>query len=141
MAKRKARAARFGTAPTNGETDPDGTEEKDDAAEKALERAQRFGTGQTAMGKLDQALPMERERGKKRNRLEEGAELEDPGLIRKSRGRGGFRGGFRGRRKVGGPHGGAGGARPAGVQKPSAYTSDKDKAAADARKARFANAS
>lgn len=137
MAKRKARAARFGTGATNGEVGAAGTEEKDDEAARALERAKRFGTGQTAMGKLDEALPSERERGKKRNRTEEGGELQDPGLLRKSRGRGGFRGAFRGRRPVGGPHGGSAAARPAGVQKPSAYSSDKDRAAAEARKKRF----
>lgn len=70
MAKRKARAERFGTQPSNGEVGAAGTESKDDEAERALERAKRFGIGQTAMGKLDQALPMERQ--KKRNRTEEG---------------------------------------------------------------------
>ena len=122
MAKRKARAARFGTSATNGEVGATGTEEKDDEAARALERAKRFGAGQTAMGKLDEALPSERERGKKRNRTEEGGELEDPGLLRKSRGRGGFRGGFRGRRTAGGPPGGGAPSKPAGIQKPAAYS-------------------
>ena len=129
MAKRKARAERFGTAPTNG----DATEsaEKTDEAAQNLERAKRFGTGENAMGKLDQALSTERERGAKRKGGAEGAELEDAGLIRKFRGRGGFRGAPR--RKVGGPHGGA--------PRPAAYNNEKDKAAADTRKKRFAGGS
>ena len=144
MAKRKARAARFGTAPDEGDIGAAGTEEKDDEAARALERAKRFGTGQTAIGKLDQALPMDRERGKKRSRGEEGAELEDTGLLRRGRGRGGLRGGMRGRRGVGGPHGGGGGgggARGGRVQKPVSVMSEGDKAAAEARRKRFAAAS
>ena len=150
MAKRKARADRFGTAPApategaNGETGAAGTENKEDEAHMALERAKRFGTGQTAMGKLDEALPSERERGpKKRGRMEENdAVMDDPGLIRKGfggRGRGGLRG--RGRGRDARPGSRPRGERPGGVQKQAAYSNDQDRSAADARKKRFAVAS
>lgn len=145
LAKRKARAERFGTgAPpaANGET---GESKTDVDAEKALERAQRFGTGQTAMGKLDEALPEQRERGaRKRGRTDETSAMDDPALRRGSGGRG--RGGrFRG-------HGGRDGGRdnsrrrtgekPTGVSKQSgAFSSDADRAAAEARRKKFASAS
>ena len=146
MAKRKARADRFGTAATpvtegaNGETGAEGAENKEDEAQRALERAKRFGTGQTAMGKLDEALPSERERGpKKRGRMEENdAVMDDPGLIRKGgfSGKGGFRG--RGRGRDARPGSRPRGERPGGVQKQAAYSNDQDRSAAEARKKRFA---
>ncbi|KIX92593.1 uncharacterized protein Z520_11622 [Fonsecaea multimorphosa CBS 102226] len=143
MAKRKARAERFGTsaATTNGET---GTSSTDGDAQKALERARRFGTGQTAMGKLDEALPEERERGsRKRGRTEETSAMDDPGLRKSfgSRGGRGHGGRFRGRggrdnsrRRTG--------EKPSGVTKQSgAFSTDADRAAAEARKKKFAPAS
>lgn len=45
MEKRKKRAERFGTAPSASETGAVGTEQEDDEAMKALERAKRFGIG------------------------------------------------------------------------------------------------
>jgi len=75
MEKRKKRAERFGTAPSASETGAVGTEQEDDEAMKALERAKRFGTGQTAMGKLDEALPLEREN----KRRAEASIMGDPG--------------------------------------------------------------
>jgi SAP domain-containing ribonucleoprotein len=132
IAKRKARAARFGTANT----------EKNEAAEtedKNLERAKRFGIqpGDTAIGKLDVALPTEGAKGRRRGPVKEGestpAASDDPGLLRRGRGRGGrFGGRGRGRRE------GSVGAKPSGVAKVGAGYSDKDRAAADARKKRFA---
>jgi SAP domain-containing ribonucleoprotein len=139
MAKRKARAARFGTA--TEDSGATGTENKDNETQRALERAKRFGTGQTAMGKLDEALPMQREKGE-RKRVAEGNVMDDPGL------KGGRRGGkrFRGGRGSGRPNGGGRqnsnrGERPTGVVKSQpAYVSDKDRLAAEARKKKFAAA-
>ena len=54
----------------NGET---GESTTDGDAEKALERAKRFGTGQTAVGKLDEALPEEHERGSRKRGVEASA--------------------------------------------------------------------
>jgi SAP domain-containing ribonucleoprotein len=136
MAKRKARAERFGTgasAAANGET-----AETEGDAQKALDRAKRFGTGQTAVGKLDEALPEERAR--KRGRTEDNSALDDPGL------KSGFRGRGRGR---GGRHGGRGGRndsrrrgeKPTGVSKSGAFSTDADRAAAEARKKKFTSAS
>lgn len=141
MAKRKARAERFGTgnAAANG-TGAAGTENADDEAERALERAKRFGTGQTAMGKLDEALSTERERGlRKRGRTDEDSTLDDSGLRRGFGGHGRGRGGrFRGR---GGRDNSRRrqGDRPTGVVKGSAaFSSDADRLAAEARKKKFA---
>jgi SAP domain-containing ribonucleoprotein len=129
LKKRKARAERFGTAAAT--TEPT-TAELDAEALRALERAKRFGTGQTAegtgVGKLDEALPMEREKRGKRG-LEESA-YDDPGL---RQGRGGKRR-FHGR---GGRDNNRRGERPEGVKKQSMSVSDKDRAAAEARKKRF----
>ncbi|OQV02636.1 SAP domain-containing protein [Cladophialophora immunda] len=142
MAKRKARAERFGTsaAPTNGETETNAT---DGDAQKALERARRFGTGQTAVGKLDEALPEERERGsRKRGRTEETGAMDDPGLRKSFGGRGarGRGGRFRGRggrdnsrRRTG--------EKPSGVTKQGVFSTDADRAAAEARKKKFGTAS
>jgi SAP domain-containing ribonucleoprotein len=134
LQKRQARAARFGTA-----TEPD-SESKDSEAQRVLERAKRFGTtkGDSAMGKLDEALPMARERERKRG-ADASTDMDDPGL----KGRGGgkrFRGGRDGR-----PNGGARqnshgnrGERPVGVSKGQpAYVSERDRAAAEARKKKF----
>jgi len=123
MKKRKARAERFGT----GNTDKTATA-PDAEAMKALERAKRFGTGGGGFSKLDEALPMERERRGKRG-LEQDS-YDDPGL-RSGRGGRRFRGRGHGR---GGPRGG----RPEGVKKTSgAAVSDNDRLAAEARKKRF----
>ncbi|EXJ95480.1 hypothetical protein A1O1_00602 [Capronia coronata CBS 617.96] len=144
MAKRKARAERFGTA-NGGETGAAGTENADDEAQKALERAKRFGTGQTAVGKLDEALPTEPDRrSRKRNRTDDSGALDDPALIRSFGGRGSGRG--RGGRLQG--RGGRDNSRrrmgdkPVGVPKQAGiFTSEADRLAAEARKKRFASAS
>lgn len=135
MAKRKARAERFqtgGQASTEPETTETATADTD--ALKNLERAKRFGTGQTAIGKLDEALPSERERGprgKKRGTgaVDEDATLDDPGLKQNFNRKARFA-----QRKRGGP------GRPTAVAKPSnsAFSSDKDRQAAEARRKRFA---
>jgi hypothetical protein len=130
LRKRKARAERFGTGATTTESAATGT---DAETLKALERAKRFGTGQigdgAGVGKLDEALPMEREKGGKRG-LEESA-YDDPGL---KPARGGKRR-FHGR---GGRDSGRRGEKPDGVKKQSATVSERDRAAAEARKKRFA---
>jgi SAP domain-containing ribonucleoprotein len=111
LQKRQARAARFGTT-----AEPD-SENIDSEASRALERAKRFGTTggeNSAMGKLDEALPMKRERGGDR-----------PGRGGGKRGRGGrdVRQGSQG---------------PVGVTKRQpAYVSERDKAAAEARRKKF----
>jgi SAP domain-containing ribonucleoprotein len=129
LKKRRARAERFG-APL---------EENDAEAKKAAERAKRFGTGGATnggVGKLDEALPMERERRAKRGRDGDSA-LDDPGL---KQGRGGKRrfdgrGGRNDRR----------GEKPTGVQKAASkatgvFSGEKDRLAAEARKKKFATA-
>ncbi len=129
LKKRKARAARFG-APA---------EEGDAEAGKVVERAKRFGTGGEAnggVGKLDQALPMDRERRGKRGR-ESGNALDDPGL---KQGRGG-KGRSQGRRGRDDKRG----EKPTGVQKAiskatRSFSSEKDRLAAEARKKKFATA-
>lgn len=138
MEKRKARAERFKTGgQANADAEVTETATADTDALKNLERAKRFGTGQTAIGMLDSALPSERERGprgKKRNAgpVEESATLDDPGLKQNfnRRGRHG-----KDKRRNGPP-----GAKPTGVAKaaPVAYTNEKDRQAAEARKKRFA---
>jgi SAP domain-containing ribonucleoprotein len=129
LKKRKARAERFGTGATTTESTAAGA---DDEALKALERAKRFGTGQnedgTGVGKLNEALPMEREKRGKRG-LEESA-YDDPGL---KQGRGGKRR-FQGR---GGRDNNRRGEKPDGVKKQSVTLSERDRAAAEARKKRF----
>lgn len=127
LKKRKARAEKFGIVAETGETST--------AAEKALERAKRFGTGASTdsgvgINRLDQALPAERER---------------------KRGRGDEQGGRGGKRRNFNGGGGGGGGRnrpqnrkgnnPAGRSNdPKPVFSDKDKVAADARKKRFSAA-
>lgn len=146
MAKRKARAERFGTgaAVANGETGAADTEGADAEALRALERAKRFGTGQTAMGKLDEALPSELKRdSRKRVRTEEDSTMDDPGLRRSFGGRGrvgGGRGGrFRGRGRDNSQR--RHGDRPGGVSKPGGvFSTEADRLAAEARKKKFASA-
>ncbi len=132
LKKRKARAERFGTGAA---TESGTTAEGDAETLKALERAKRFGTGQTGdgngIGRLDEALPMERERKAKRSR-EDGI-YDDPGL---KQGRGGKRR-FPGR---GGRSEGRRGERPDGVKKPASGMSDRDRTAAESRRKRFAAA-
>lgn len=134
MAKRKARAERF---QTGGQADADAesteTATADTDALKNLERAKRFGTGQTAIGKLDEALSTERERGsrgKKRGvgAVDENAVLDDPGLKKSFSKKPHFA-----QRRRGGP------GKPTAVAKPSAaaFSSDKDRQAAETRKKRF----
>ena len=125
MARRKARAERFGTgaAVANGETGAAGTEEVEADASKALERAKRFGTGQTALGKLDEPLSSETKRDSRRRGRMEGD------------GRGGrFRGRGRdnSRRRPG--------EKPTGVSKQSSpFSSEADRMAAEARRKKFAS--
>ena len=123
LRKRKARAEKFGIV---AETGSDVTE-----AEKVLERAKRFGTGASndqsvGINRLDQALPNERER---------------------KRGRGNDQGGRGGKRRNNGggrnrPQNNARkGTNPTGRSNaPKPVFSDKDRAAAEARKNRFATA-
>jgi len=133
LKKRKARAERFGTGAATESSTATATE-TDAEALRTLERAKRFGTGQTSdgngVGKLDEALPMDRERKGKRGR-EEGA-YDDPGL---KQGRGGKRR-FPGR---GGRNDSRRGERPEGVKKQTGLN-DKDRTAAEARRKRFAAA-
>lgn len=135
MEKRQRRAERFGTGgQANADAEATETATADTDAQKNLERAKRFGTGQTAIGKLDEALPSERERGPRGRKrgagpVEESSTLDDPGLKRNFNRQGRFA-----NRRRGGP------GKPTGVAKPSAsaYSSDKDRAAAESRKKRFA---
>lgn len=149
--KRQARAARFGTASESTEiaTKDDATlvenGSKDDQESKNFERAKRFGTTPATMGKLDEALPSERERGSRKRALEEsgGNALDDPGLKKRSGGRGGSRG--RGNRLTEQRPGRRdNGERPRGAQKhqgsSAAFSSDRDRQAAEARKKKFGGA-
>jgi SAP domain-containing ribonucleoprotein len=127
LRKRKARAEKFGIVAETGEETTE--------AEKILERAKRFGTGASndqgvGINRLDQALPNERER---------------------KRGRGNDQGGRGGkRRNNGGGHNGGRnrsqnsnrkGTNPTGRSNaPKPVFSDKDRAAAESRKNRFATA-
>jgi len=121
LAKRKARAAKFGI------------QESNEDALKALERARKFGTGsegdKVAVKGLDQALP---ERGVKRGRAGDGREEGRQGKRSKVRGGGrneARKDGRNGRERSGTPKGG----RRAG----GGGYSEADRAAADKRKARF----
>ena len=128
LKKRKARAERFGTGATTAESTVAAT---DAETVKALERAKRFGAADdgTGVGKLDVALPMEREKRGKRG-LEESS-YDDPGL---KQGRGGKRR-FQGR----GGRDTRTGERPDGVKKqPGVTVNGRERAAAEARKKRFA---
>jgi SAP domain-containing ribonucleoprotein len=121
LKKRKARAEKFGVV--------EDTETALAEAEKTLQRAKRFGTGDAPSGpgvsRLDQALPTERPPRKRGRGDEQG-------------GQGGKRRNFAGERnRAGRPNnrirnGGDGNSKPA--------LSEKDAAAAEARKKRFATA-
>lgn len=125
MARRKARAERF---KLETEVDAEGQATEEDVAEpealKKLERAKRFGEGQTGLSKLDEALPAEDPRGRRDRKRH----ADDSHSNRRGRG-------FN-KRRGGGP------AKPTGVTKPAiAFTSKEDRSAAEARKKRFAAAS
>lgn len=157
LEKRKARAARFGTAPASAPTDSsaaaaaptDSTKEPtDDEDAKAAARATRFGTDTKAVMEeekvergvkgLDSALPERAVRKRGRGREKDGDEGNDrqgkriDSRKRDGKGRNGVtgRGGNAGRGKVNG-RGGKGGA---------AGLNEKDRLAAEARKKRFAAA-
>ena len=141
MEKRKARAARFGITPQEGDTPANGAAAADTTEQdRALARAQRFGlsaSDTTTIGKLDGALSADGPKGRSRGGPKEGGQsnggaFDDPGLIRRGGrfGRGGGRG--RNRRE------GSAGARPTGVEKRGGGYNDMDRKAAEARKARFA---
>ncbi|CRG86624.1 hypothetical protein PISL3812_03634 [Talaromyces islandicus] len=119
LEKRKARAAKFGIVSETGDA---ATE-----ADKALERAKRFGTTQSApaINGLDQALP---EKSHKRGRG------DDQG------GRGGKRRNFGGRNRHRGRNNGPSDKQAGRSNAPKPVYSDKDKAALEARKKRFAAA-
>nr|POE77719.1 uncharacterized protein c31h12.03c [Quercus suber] len=116
--KRKKRARKFGL--------PENSEEI-----KALERAKRFGTADLP-GLLNKALP-ERSEVKKRN-AEGLGPADDGGIRKKGRGRGGP-GRGRDAREGGGAPEKTGAAKTNG---PGSWMSDKDREAAERRKARFA---
>ena len=119
MAKRKARALKFGI------------KEDNDEAGKAKARAERFGTGTSGVSaRLDAALP--EARGKKRGSDAGTDEYEDSGLKRR-RGGGASRG--RGPRREGGGESAKVGGASAGA---AAWMSEKDRTAAEARKAKWA---
>lgn len=139
MEKRKARAERFKTGgQANADAELTETATADTDALKNLERAKRFGTGQTAIGMLDSALSTDRERGprgkKRTGPVEESAVMDDPGL-KQNFNRKGRHG--RDQRRKGPP-----GAKPTGITKAApAVANEKDRQAAEARKKRFAAAS
>jgi Tho1/MOS11 C-terminal domain len=110
LKKRQARAARIGIA--SDEIGAAQTKSKDTEAQPALERAKRFDTGQTAMDKFDEALPMQREKGD-RKRVTEGSAMDDLML------KGGRGGGKRFRGGSGGGRPNDGGGRTAIVEKGS----------------------
>lgn len=133
MEKRQRRAERFGTGgQANADAEATETATADTDAQKNLERAKRFGSGQTAIGKLDEALSGDRERGSRGRKrgagaVEESSTLDDPGLKSNFNRKGRFA-----NRRRGGP------GKPTGIAKPSAYSSDKDREAAESRRKRFA---
>jgi SAP domain-containing ribonucleoprotein len=95
------------------------------------------------MGKLDEALPSEFERGaRKRGRTDETSAMDDPGLRRNSSGRGrgrGHGGRFRGRGRDDSRR--RTGEKPAGVAKSSnVFSTEADRLAAEARRKKFASA-
>lgn len=171
IAKRKARAERFGLSDTSNAqpSEPSSvgapTTAQDDEAARALARAQRFGTGSMAMGKLDEALPTESERGSRRrgggrnNKVSNEAVstgappdiLDDPGLkkgfarrLNRANGAAPAKGGNDRNEGSGARNrsqsGRRTGEKPTGVSKPSGggfFSSEKDRAAAEARKKRF----
>ncbi len=118
LAKRQKRAARFGI------------QESNEDALKALERAKKFGTGDTgdrvAVKGLDEALPERAAKGQKRGRGGDDGGRRD-GREKRSRVRGGGRSG---RERSGTPK--------EGVKKAGSGLGEKDRLAAEARKKRFA---
>lgn len=130
LAKRKARAEKFGVVEDAGETE----------AEKAIERAKRFGIetqGETGGVKgLDEALPSEKPR--KRGRGGDDGDNQGRGKRRDFQGRGRRRQGGHGGRPQENRGGNNGQARngPGGGQK--SQPSEGDIAAMERRKARFA---
>lgn len=143
LKKRKARAEKFGI-----------TEDSKAAiaeAEKKLERAKRFGAGveekaEAGVGKLDQALPSEKERSRKRGRGEEqatrGGKRRDFGGRNQGRNNRGGRGGNRNntgrqgqqqQQRSNNSNGNSNGNAGSGM-------SEKDRLALEARKKRFGNA-
>lgn len=147
LAKRQARAARFGlTATTTSSSD-----NKDKDAQKALERAKKFGTisddTNAVVKGLDEALPERKKRG--RGERDEGEGRRGGSKVRRQQGGGG--GGGRdgdGRGKRDGRRGGEGERAKSGNQAAAAAASpakangasEKDRVAAEARKKRFAAA-
>jgi SAP domain-containing ribonucleoprotein len=138
LAKRKARAEKFGIV------EDEETALKE--ATKQLERAKRFGTGaeaETGVSRLDQALPDQKPRKRQNDSRDggRGGKRRDTGRRDNGRGRG---------RRDGNRDGGRDGNRRegnktnAGVKKPNAPAqnkpSEKDIAAMEARKKRFAAA-
>jgi len=147
LAKRQARAARFGlTATTTSSSD-----NKDKDAQKALERAKKFGTisddTNAVVKGLDEALPERKKRG--RGERDEGEGRRGGSKVRRQQGGGGSGGrdgGGRGKRD--GRRGGEGERAKSGNQAAAAAASpakangasEKDRVAAEARKKRFAAA-
>ncbi|CAG7941117.1 unnamed protein product [Penicillium salamii] len=130
LAKRKARAEKFGIV----ESEETALKE----ATKQLERAQRFGTGveETGVSRLDQALPDERPRKRGNDsRDARGGKRRDTGRNRNRRGDGN-------RNRNEGNKTNAGVKKPAvgGSAGASKNWSEKDHAAMEARKKRFAAA-
>ncbi|CAG8880802.1 unnamed protein product [Penicillium salamii] len=130
LAKRKARAEKFGIV----ESEETALKE----ATKQLERAQRFGTGveETGVSRLDQALPDERPRKRGNDsRDARGGKRRDTGRNRNRRGDGN-------RNRNEGNKTNAGVKKPAvgGSAGASKNWSEKDNAAMEARKKRFAAA-
>ena len=154
LEKRKARAQKFGIV------EDDDTALKE--ATKQLERAKRFGTGADAettpvagLSRLDQALPDERSRKRRNenrsdNRNEQGGrggKRRDTGRNRNRQRGDGNRNRDRGDRGDRGDRADGGNRTNAGVKKPNAGAntaqkswSEKDNAAMEARKKRFAAA-
>ncbi|KAJ5190647.1 uncharacterized protein N7498_009632 [Penicillium cinerascens] len=134
LAKRKARAAKFGIV------EDEETAVKE--AEKQLERAKRFGTGGTdeastnvGVRGLDEALP---EKSRKRGPADQGQ--GGRGGKRRDQGRNRNRGNPGNQnRNAGGNKGGSGGGNNAQSSQPKSW-SEKDVAAMEARKKRFTTA-
>ncbi|TID26506.1 SAP domain-containing protein [Venturia nashicola] len=126
IAKRKARAAKFGIK--EGEEDPDALE-----AIKKLERAKKFNEQDGAIDKLDGALPDRREKRRRGEGDDRNGDFKRRGGRGGNRNFGGRRGGDRGPRRDGGGDrrrddrsGGGGG-----------WMGESDRRAADARKNRW----
>ncbi|KAL4800745.1 hypothetical protein BDV19DRAFT_383762 [Aspergillus venezuelensis] len=133
LKKRKARAEKFGIT--------EDSQAAIDAAEKKLERAKRFGTAgeeetnAQSVGRLDKALP---ERSRKRGRGE--GEQGGRGGKRRNQGRNNNQRNRRGNKPQGQGQGQKGNQqKPAGTTSAASNGwSEKDKAAMEARKKRFA---